>query len=47
MNISDDFQGPFVKVSVMFDCHLKEDNLKKLKEFWIHYNNRPDVQKYS
>ena len=47
MNRSHGFQGnPFVKVSVMFDCHLKEDNLKKLKEFWIHYNNRPDVQKY-
>ncbi len=46
MNISDEVQGQFVKVSVMFDCHLKEDNLKKLKKFWIHYNNRPDVQKY-
>ena len=47
MNRSHGFQGnPFVKVSVMFDCHLKEDNLKKLKKFWIHYNNRPDVQKY-
>ena len=47
MNRSQGFQGnPFVKVSVMFDCHLKEDNLKKLKKFWIHYNNRPDVQKY-
>ena len=47
MNRSQGFQGnPFVKVSVMFDCHLKEDNLKKLKKFWIHYNNRTDVQKY-
>lgn len=46
-NIRDGFRGnPLEKVSFMFDCHLKEDNLKKLETFWKYYNERPDVQEY-